>query len=248
MNPRIFREYDIRGTVGEDLTLDVVAAIGKAFGTDIKGAGLASLVVARDVRLSSPSFAKVLIDAILSTGCNVTDIGMAPTPVFYFSLRHLDADGGIVITGSHNPPQFNGLKVCKGKHTIFGKEIQALRAAVESGDFASGSGKLDRKNVEEDYVDYLFKNSIDMGKMTSGRRVKLVIDAGNGTASQLAPRLLRRMGCEVVPLYCEFDGDFPNHFPDPTVPRTSPRCRRKFWRQARWRGLRSMGMPTGSAS
>ncbi|HUT03234.1 MAG TPA: phosphomannomutase/phosphoglucomutase [bacterium] len=218
MNPRIFREYDIRGIVGEDLTVDVVAGIGKAFGTDIKRAGLANLVVARDVRLSSPSFAKALIDAILSTGCNVTDIGMVPTPVFYFSLRHLDADGGIVITGSHNPPQFNGLKVCKGKHTIFGREIQALRATVERGDFASGLGKLDKKNVEEDYVNYLFENSIDMGKMTSGRRVKLVIDAGNGTASQLAPRLLSRMGCEVVPLYCEFDGSFPNHFPDPTVP------------------------------
>ena len=218
MNPQIFREYDIRGTVGEDLTVDVVAAIGKAFGTEIRRAGRGNLVVARDVRLSSPTFAKSLIDAMLSTGCNVTDIGMVPTPVFYFSLRHLDADGGIVITGSHNPPQFNGLKICRGKHTIFGEDIQALRATAESGDFASGSGKLDKKEVEEDYVKYLFEKSIDIGKMTSGRRVKLVVDAGNGMASQLAPRLLRRMDCEVVPLYCEFDGSFPNHFPDPTVP------------------------------
>ncbi len=217
VNPRIFREYDIRGTVGEDLTADVVASIGKAFGTDVIRSGLRNVVVGRDVRRSSPGFARVLIDAILTTGCNVTDVGMVPTPVLYFSLHLLDSDGGIVITGSHNPPQFNGLKVCKGKHTIFGEEIQHLRTIIEGGDFADGTGQLDRRDVEDDYVDYLFSNSIDMNKMRSGRKVKVVVDAGNGTASVLAPRLLERMGCEVIPLYCEFDGSFPNHFPDPTV-------------------------------
>jgi len=217
VNPQIFREYDIRGTVGDDLTSDVVASIGKAFGTDIIRSGLRNVVVGRDVRLSSPGFANVLIDAVLSTGCNVTDVGMVPTPVFYFSLHLMDLDGGVVVTGSHNPPQFNGLKVCKGKHTIFGEEIQRLRAIIESGDFAGGTGRLDRRDVEDDYVDYLFKHSIDMSKMRSGRKVKVVVDAGNGMASVLAPRLLERMGCEVIPLYCEFDGSFPNHFPDPTL-------------------------------
>ena len=217
VNPRIFREYDIRGTVGEDLTAEVVASIGKAFGTDIIRSGLRNVVVGRDIRPSSPDFTSALCEAVLSTGCNVTDIGMVPTPVLYFSLHHLNSDGGVVITGSHNPPQFNGLKVCKGKHTIFGKEIQRLREIIEGGDFASGTGRLNKREVENDYVDYLFKNSIDMDVMRYGRKVKVVVDAGNGTASVLAPRLLEGMGCEVIPLYCEFDGSFPNHFPDPTV-------------------------------
>lgn len=217
MNPRIFREYDIRGTVGEDLNAEIVSSIGKAFGTDIIRSGLRDVVVGRDVRLSSPGFAEKLIEAILSTGCNVTDIGMVPTPVFYFSLHLMDLDGGVVVTGSHNPPQFNGLKVCKGKHTIFGEDIQHLRGIIESGDFIRGTGRLNSRNVEDDYVDYLFKNSIDMNKMKSGRKVKVVVDAGNGMASVLAPKILERMGCEVIPLYCEFDGGFPNHFPDPTM-------------------------------
>ncbi|MCD6326672.1 phosphomannomutase/phosphoglucomutase [bacterium] len=218
MNPEIFREYDIRGIVGEDLTDEVVALIGKAFGTEIIRNGLRNIVIARDVRLSSPRFSKILVESILGTGCNVTDIGMAPTPVFYFSLHHLDADGGIVVTGSHNPPQFNGFKICQGKHTIFGEQIQHLRAVIESGDFEAAVGKLKHKNVDGSYVDYLFNNSIDMKRMKSGRPVKVVVDAGNGTASELAPQVLERMGCEVIPVFCEFDGTFPNHFPDPTVP------------------------------
>lgn len=218
VNPEIFREYDIRGVVDEDLTDDVVGQIGKAFGTFILREGLSSVVVGRDNRLSSERFARILIDSIRSTGCDVTDIGLVPTPVFYFSLHLLDADGGMTVTGSHNPPQFNGFKVCRGKHTIFGEEIQQLRAIAESGQFAAGSGKLTTRQVEEDYIKYLFDRSIDMDKVGKGRPVKLVVDAGNGTASYIAPLVLERMGCEVSRLYCEFDGSFPNHFPDPTVP------------------------------
>ncbi|MBN1593802.1 MAG: phosphomannomutase/phosphoglucomutase [Candidatus Coatesbacteria bacterium] len=217
INPQIFREYDIRGTVDQDLMPEVIASIGRAFGTEIMGSGLHDVVVGRDVRLSSPGFSEILIEAILSTGCNVTDIGLVPTPVFYFSLHHLDLDGGIMITGSHNPPQFNGFKICKGKHTIFGEEIQGLRGIIEKGDFTSGRGELSTRQVEDDYVDYLFDGPIDMIGMESGRKVKVVVDAGNGTASELGPAILKRMGCEVVPLFCDFDGSFPNHFPDPTV-------------------------------
>ncbi|MBN2209497.1 MAG: phosphomannomutase/phosphoglucomutase [Candidatus Coatesbacteria bacterium] len=217
MNPQIFREYDIRGIVDDDLTEDVVRNIGLAFGTEIVRSNLRDVVIGRDVRRSSPRFSEVLIESVLSTGCNVTDIGMAPTPAFYYSLHHLNSDGGIVVTGSHNPPQFNGFKVCKGKHTIFGQEIQHLRSVIEAGRFEKGSGQLKETDIKVSYADYLLNRSLDLKKMRSGRKVKVVVDAGNGAASELGPQLLEQMGCEVVPLYCEFDGDFPNHFPDPTV-------------------------------
>jgi phosphomannomutase/phosphoglucomutase len=153
-----------------------------------------------------------LIEGFLSTGCHVTDIGLCPTPVYYFSIFHLDKDGGMMVTGSHNPPEFNGFKVSVGKHTIFGEEIQSLGRLTEKGRFSSGKGRLEKEEIIRPYQDYI-KRNIHLEK-----KMKVVIDAGNGTAGPVAGPLLRDLGCEVEELYCEVDGRFPNHFPDPTIP------------------------------
>jgi len=212
INPQIFREYDIRGVVNKDLTPDIVRKIGQGFGTLMTRSGRRDLVVGRDGRLSSKHFAGALIEGLISTGCNVVDIGLCPTPVYYFSIFHLDKDGGMMVTGSHNPPEFNGFKVSVGKSTIFGKEIQNLRGLIEKGKFVTGKGDVSEMEIVQPYQDYIRKN------IHAGKRMKVVIDAGNGTAGVVAGPLLRDLGCEVEELYCEVDGRFPNHFPDPTIP------------------------------
>jgi phosphomannomutase/phosphoglucomutase len=212
INPQIFREYDIRGVVGKDLTPDVVRRLAQGFGTHMVALGYHDLVVGRDGRLSSKSLSEAVIEGLLSTGCHVTDIGLCPTPVYYFSIFHLDKEGGIMMTGSHNPPEFNGLKISVGKSTIFGEQIQDLRQLVEKGKFASGQGKMSQYEIIKPYQDHI-KNNIQLKK-----KVKVVIDAGNGTAGLVAGPLLRALGCEVGELYCDVDGRFPHHFPDPTIP------------------------------
>jgi len=212
INPQIFREYDIRGVVNKDLTSDIVRTLGKGFGTHMAHLGHKELVVGRDGRLSSKDFADGLIDGLISTGCHVVHIGLCPTPVYYFSIFHLDKDGGTMVTGSHNPPEFNGFKVSVGKSTIFGEEIQNLRRLIEKGEFMVGQGSLSQKEIIRPYQDYIKKN------IHIEKRIKVVIDAGNGTAGVVAGPLLRDLGCEVEELYCEVDGRFPNHFPDPTIP------------------------------
>ncbi|MCD6169549.1 MAG: phosphomannomutase/phosphoglucomutase [Candidatus Latescibacteria bacterium] len=212
MNPQIFREYDIRGVVDKDLTEDVARQIGQAFGTYVQAVGKKNLVVGRDNRLSSERFANAVIDGLLSTGCNVVDVGLLPTPVFYYSIVHLQKDGGIMITGSHNPPDFNGFKVCEGYASIYGEKIQRLKRIIQSGRFAKGKGKLDRAETVDSYCSYL-KSRIDIK-----REVKVVLDAGNGTTGAVAPDLIEAIGCRVKRLYCDLDGNFPNHFPDPTIP------------------------------
>jgi len=212
INPQIFREYDIRGVVDRDLTLAIVKRLGQGFGTSMIQRNKLNLVVGRDGRLSSESFAEALIEGLLSTGCNVTDIGLCPTPAYYFSIFHLDKDGGIMVTGSHNPPEFNGFKVSVGKSTIFGEEIQNLGRLVEKGEFSSGKGSLQKEEIIRPYQDYIRKN------IKLEKPLKVVIDAGNGTAGVVAGPLLKDLGCEVEELYCEVDGRFPNHFPDPTIP------------------------------
>lgn len=211
INPHIYREYDIRGVVEKDLTPEIVRRLGMGFGTYMARLGKRSLVVGRDGRLSSNAFREALIEGLLSTGCDVVDIGVCPTPVYYFSLFHLDRDGGMMVTGSHNPPEFNGFKVSVGKSTIFGEEIQRLGRLVEAGDFVSGKGKLSEYAIIPAYQDYLKKNI----RLSKG--LKVVIDAGNGTGGVVAAPLLRDLGCEVEELYCDIDGRFPNHFPDPTI-------------------------------
>jgi len=212
INPQIFREYDIRGVVNKDLTPDIVRKIGQGFGTLMTRSGRRDLVVGRDGRLSSKDFAEALIEGLISTGCNVVDIGLCPTPVYYFSIFHLDKDGGMMVTGSHNPPEFNGFKVSVGKSTIFGKEIQNLRGLIEKGKFVTGKGDVSEMEIVQPYQDYIRKN------IHAGKGMRVVIDAGNGTAGVVAGPLLRDLGCEVEELYCEVDGRFPNHFPDPTIP------------------------------
>lgn len=213
MNPDIFREYDIRGVAERDLTDDVVNCIGKAYGAYARSKGKENIVVGRDCRLSSPRLHKVLGDALLSTGLNVTDIGICPTPVFYFSLYHLEKDGGLHITGSHNPPDQNGFKICIDKSTIFGEEIQKLKKICQAGDFADGKGKYDTREIIPEYQRFV----IDRIKIEKPLRV--IVDAGNGTAGPVAPKIMRDLGCEVEEMYCEMDGRFPNHHPDPTVPK-----------------------------
>jgi len=212
INPQIFREYDIRGVVDKDLTPDIVRTLGKGFGTHIAHLGKRELVVGRDGRLSSKTFEEVLIEGLISTGCNIVNIGLCPTPVYYFSIFHLNKDGGMMVTGSHNPPEFNGFKVSVGKSTIFGEEIQNLRRLIEKGEFRVGKGNVSHEEIIRPYQDYI-KKHIHIEK-----RMKVVIDSGNGTAGFVAGPLLKDLGCEVEELYCEVDGRFPNHFPDPTIP------------------------------
>jgi phosphomannomutase/phosphoglucomutase len=212
INPQIYREYDIRGVVDKDLTPDIAKRLGQGFGTHMARLGRKNLVVGRDGRLSSPSYGEALIEGLISTGCNIVDIGVCPTPVYYFSIFHLNKDGGTMVTGSHNPPEFNGFKVSVGKSTIFGEEIQKLGRLIEKGEFVNGKGNFSKFETIKPYLDYIKKN-IHLEK-----KMKVVIDAGNGTAGVVAGPLLRDLGCEVEELYCEIDGRFPNHFPDPTIP------------------------------
>ncbi|MFN3505574.1 MAG: phosphomannomutase/phosphoglucomutase, partial [Caldimicrobium sp.] len=213
VSPYIFREYDIRGKVGEDFTEDVVFLVGKAYGTTVKRRGGKKVVCGRDGRLSGKTLQEALIKGILSTGVNVIDIGITPTPVMYFSLFYLeDIGGGIQVTGSHNPPEYNGLKICMGKETLYGKEIQALRELIEKEDFEKGNGAFSTKEVLEDYIDYLSQN------IHLKRSLKLALDPGNGVCALTAPVIFEKLGCKIECLFCEVDGTFPNHHPDPVVP------------------------------
>lgn len=213
-NPHIFREYDIRGVVGKDLDDGVVEAIGRAFGTTLRRTGGRIAAVGHDIRPSSAPFAEALIRGINRTGCDAIDIGEVPTPLLYYAVVKLDADGGVMITGSHNPPDYNGLKICVGKWPIFGEDIRALGGLIEKGDFSSGSGSIQKTDVIPSYHSELlsrFQATIKPG-------FRVVVDAGNGTAGPIIVPLLRDVGCQPTELYCEPDGRFPNHLPDPEVP------------------------------
>ncbi|NKE70969.1 phosphomannomutase/phosphoglucomutase [Candidatus Manganitrophus noduliformans] len=209
----IFREYDIRGVYGTVLTEKVAEEIGKAFATLIRRSGGKKISLGYDIRLSSPSLREALLAGLLSTGIDVVDIGACPTPVLYFSLFNLQVDGGVMITASHNPAEFNGFKLCRGKGTLFGAEIQQVRTMAESGDFDRGKGELTfERDFLSVYLNYFVKH------FGSFRSKKVVVDCGNAAAALIAPRIMEKLGCEVIPLYCEPDGRFPNHHPDPTVP------------------------------
>lgn len=204
----IFRAYDIRGIFGDDLTEGISEDIGKAFGTHIsKG----TIAVGMDNRLSSGKLKEALINGILSTGVNVIDIGMVPTPLLYFSIHRLELEGGIMITGSHNPPQYNGFKLCDGTDTLYGPQIKELGDMVKAGKFNEGAGEVTARDMIADYIEYVTQN------IKLNRSLKVVIDAGNGVAGLVAPKLYKKLGMDVVELYCEPDGNFPNHEADPTV-------------------------------
>jgi len=211
INPQIFRQYDIRGLVGEDLTPEIVETIGRAFGTYIRERGGKKISIGYDIRLSSESFKDAVISGARTAGIDCVNVGMVPTPVLYFSLFNLEVDGGIMITGSHNPPEFNGLKLCYNKTTLHGEEIQDVRKIIDSGKFASGSGSLESCSVTEEYIETVAKG------IKLEKPLKIAIDSGNGAASIIAPVLLRKIGCTVTELFCTPDGRFPNHHPDPTI-------------------------------
>jgi len=212
MNPEIFREYDIRGIADKDLNDEVVVTLGRAVGTYLQRQGRNKLTLGRDCRLSSTRLRDRLTEGLLATGCRVTDIGVCPTPLLYFSLHRLDCDGGVMITGSHNPAEYNGFKVAQGKLTIYGDQIQEVREIAESGEFIEGAGEKEEVALLPEYHRYLAEA---FGKLNNPPRV--VVDAGNGTGALIAPQLYRDLGCEVIELYCTMDGNFPNHHPDPTV-------------------------------
>jgi phosphomannomutase/phosphoglucomutase len=210
MNDTIFRKYDIRGIVDEDLTDELVRNIGRAFGTLMKREGLLNQVVGYDCRLSATRFRNALVEGITSAGCNVIDVGMVPTPLQYYAIYHLKADGGIMITGSHNPPNYNGLKMCRRQMPIFDQEIIGLRDMIKANDYETGQGEVTKVDVIDDYINEL------KGIIKLDRPLKVIVDAGNGVAGLVAPRLYRELGCEVKELFTEPDGTFPNHHPDPT--------------------------------
>ena len=210
VNPLIFREYDIRGLHETDLVPDTVRLIGKAVGTELLRRGAKDMVVGMDVRTSSPRLKQNLLEGLTSTGIAVHDAGVVPTPALYYAITHLNAGGGVQITGSHNPRDFNGFKMCHGLSSIYGEQIQDLLKMIKAEDFESGDSTVTAINVIPDYEkDILSRVNLD-------RPLKVVIDAGNGCGSEVGPKLFETLGCEVIPLYCEFDGDFPNHLPDPT--------------------------------
>jgi phosphomannomutase/phosphoglucomutase len=215
VNPGIFRAYDIRGIVGKDLDGNVAATIGKAYGTLAVKKGLRKVSVGRDGRLSSDELTEALITGIASTGVHVVDIGVCPTPLLYYSLFSLEVDGGIMVTGSHNPSDYNGFKVCIGKETIHGAEIQEIFKTIEKGTYAQGKGTCSEVPVIPGYISHLKTTFRELSDLPP---LRVVVDAGNGTGGNVAPELLKSLGCDVIPLYCDIDGRFPNHHPDPTIP------------------------------
>ena len=212
INRSMFRQYDIRGRAGTELDDLAVQAIAEAFAAYIIEAGRKQVIVGRDNRFSSAGFRNIVVETLLKSGLGVIDIGELITPMFYFAARNLNVDAGMMITASHNPGHDNGFKLLLGTSTIYGEEIQRLAQMAEDGigSTADKAGKLEEINIVEDYAADI-KGRISLGS----RKLKVVVDCGNGTAGFIAPRLLRELGCEVVELYCESDPNFPNHHPDP---------------------------------
>jgi phosphomannomutase/phosphoglucomutase len=208
----IFREYDIRGVAETELLSSDVVDLGRGLGTQIQRKSGRSITLGRDCRLSSPRLRDALLEGLVDSGCQVTDIGVVPTPLLYFSAVHLQADGAVMITGSHNPSEFNGFKTVCGPSTLHGETIQEVRHIIERGDFLKGRGSHADMDVIPAYLDEVAP------QFNYGRRVKVVLDAGNGTAGPVVHRLFERLNCEVTELFFEMDGRFPNHHPDPTVP------------------------------
>ena len=206
----IFKMYDIRGVAHKSLTSSVMKRIGQSFGTLAQIQSIEDVVVASDARLSSPQFKNSLISGVRSTGCNVIDLGTIPTPLLYFGAYHLTAGTGLMVTASHNPPSYNGVKMMLAHHSLHGNNIQKLRKRIEEELFLKGDGVVQKKSITEFYLDTVCSD------IQLNRRLKVVIDSANGVAGLVAPQLFRRLGCEVIELYSDIDGSFPNHPGDPT--------------------------------
>ena len=212
MNPGMFREYDIRGIAGKDMTEDDVVIIGKGVGTFLRENGASKIALGRDCRLTSDSYSKKFAEGLISTGCDVTDIGICTTPVLYYSIKHLKQEGGVMVTASHNPPEYNGFKLCLGLNSIHGKDLQKILGIINKKAFVHASqGSVSTKDVIPSYQAYI-ENNINIS-----RPLKIGVDAGNGTAGVVALPVLKNLGCEVHDIFCDMDGSFPNHEADPTV-------------------------------
>jgi len=211
MNSGIFREYDIRGIAGKDMDEADVLLIGKGIGTFLKQHGCTKLAVGRDCRATSDLYTEKITEGLLSTGCDVTDIGICPTPVLYFSIQHLEKQGGVMITASHNPKEYNGFKICKMSDSVHGEDIQEILGIISKKAFAEGKGSRVANDVLPAYKEFVEKN------ITLPKPLRVGVDAGNGTAGVVAVPILKALGCEVHDIFCDMDGSFPNHEADPTV-------------------------------
>ncbi len=208
----IFRAYDIRGVVGDTLTPEIVHELGRAIGSEAYARGQQTVIVARDGRLSGPEFVQALSNGLRASGRDVIDVGRVPTPVLYFATHYLSSSSGVMVTGSHNPPDYNGFKIVLRGETLAETAIQRLRSRIETGDLLSGNGSYRAANVVPDYIERITSD------IQLARPLKVVVDCGNGVAGEIAPHLLRLLGCDVTELYCDIDGTFPNHHPDPSQP------------------------------
>ena len=210
--PEIFKAYDIRGVVDRTLTVDAVRLIGQGLASLAKERGRDTIVVGRDGRLSGPTLLAALSEGIRTAGVDVIDVGMVATPMTYFAAQHLGTQCSVMVTGSHNPPDYNGLKMVIDATTLSGDDIQALRVRIEQGQFARGSGTSRSHDIAPAYFERI------TGDVRLARPLRIAVDCGNGVAGAFAPQLYRRLGCEVVELFCDVDGRFPNHHPDPSQP------------------------------
>jgi len=212
VNPQVFRQYDIRGIVDEEINAETYYLIGRGFGSYLREKGLHSIVVGGDARPSTPELMHELIRGLLETGCDVTDIGLVATPVLYYSIWKLKTDAGAMVTASHNPSQYNGCKLNLGLGSVYAEELQKVLGIIQAGKFYEGAGKLTKdESLNADYIDYI------TASIKLERPVKVIVDGGNGMGGPYLPEILRRLGCEVIEMYCEPDGTFPNHHPDPTI-------------------------------
>lgn len=211
INKYIFREYDIRGKVAEDFPPDVVENLGKGFGTFVKRSGGKEITLSGDVRLTTPDLIKYFKQGVLSTGVDVINIGILPTPVNYYSMFKLGVSGAMQITGSHNPPEFNGFKMSLERKAVYGAQIQDIRRIIESGAFEKGEGSEVKHELKDDYIKMI------VSKINIERPMKVVMDCGNAAGAILAPEVFKKLGVELTELFCDIDGTFPNHHPDPTV-------------------------------
>lgn len=213
IKPEIFRQYDIRGIVDKDLTPETVELLGKGIGTYFRRHERKEVALGRDCRLSSPIFSEALSRGLHSTGCELVDLGIIPTPLLYFAIYNKKMEAGVMITGSHNPPEYNGFKMMVGEETLYGEAIQDILAIIQENKFIEEESTSKREyNIIPEYEDFVVNN------IRPEKKLKVVLDAGNGTAGVVAVPIFKRLGCEVIALYCEMDGTFPNHHPDPTLP------------------------------
>ena len=211
--PEIFKAYDIRGIVGRTLTPPIVELIGHAIGSEAAARGQKAIAVGYDGRLSGPELSAALAKGILKSGIDVIEVGRVTTPMVYFAAYHLGVNSGVAVTGSHNPPDYNGLKMVLGGVTLAGDAIQDLRRRIEENRLAHGAGKISKKDVTKDYMERI------AGDVKLARPMRVIVDCGNGVPGGFAPELYRKLGCEIVELYCKVDGHFPNHHPDPSQPK-----------------------------